>query len=336
MNVLVTGGAGYIGSHTCKEMVKHGLRPVVFDNLIYGHRNAVRWGPLEVGELADTEQVEKVLRRHKIAAVIHFAAYAYVGESVHDPAKYYHNNVGGTLSLLAAMRRAGVGGIVFSSTCATYGDPVFTPITEAHPQTPVNPYGQTKLMVEKILADYHRAYNLASISLRYFNAAGADPDGQIGEAHDPETHLIPLTLAASQAGAPLTVYGDDYDTPDGTCVRDYVHVSDLARGHVRALLALGDGGARAYNLGTGTGVSVKEMLASVQRSTGCAVRFRVGERRIGDPAVLVADCSLARAELGWQPQFTDIDTVVGTAWKWLSQQKHPAARTTAVQASKQA
>ncbi len=316
--ILVTGGAGYVGAHACKALSQAGYRPVVYDNLVYGHEAAVRWGPFEQGDIADRARLDAVFERHQPAAVMHFAAFAYVGESVTDPGKYYRNNVCGTLTLLEAMLAHGVDKLVFSSTCATYGEPETVPITESEPQSPINPYGKSKLMVEQVLADFEAAHGLRSASLRYFNAAGASPDGEIGECHDPETHLIPLALdAAAGRGPELTLFGDDYPTPDGTCIRDYIHVGDLAEAHVRALGHLQEGKpTRAFNLGTGLGVSVREILGAVERVTGKAVPLRVGPRRPGDPPVLVADASRAQSELGWTTRLSDIDTIVETAWKW--------------------
>jgi UDP-arabinose 4-epimerase len=320
MKVLVTGGAGYIGSHACKALAAAGHEPICVDNLVYGHRWAVRWGPLEVADISDRERIDAILAEYRPDAVMHFAAYAYVGESVTDPAKYYRNNVAGTLSLLDAMVRHGIDRIVFSSTCATYGNPHSIPIAEDHPQAPINPYGASKQMVERMLADFGVAHGLRSAALRYFNAAGADPDGEIGEAHDPETHLIPLVLeAAAGLRADIKVFGDDYDTADGTCIRDYVHVTDLADAHVRALdlLATAAPGLTAYNLGNGQGFSVREIIAAAERVTGLKVPVVTAARRAGDPAVLVGDASRARRELGWQPQHADIDEILGTAWRWL-------------------
>ena len=324
-HVLVTGGAGYIGSHTCKMLAETGFTPVTYDNLIYGHEWAVKWGPFEHGDILDSERLHQVLARYRPSAVIHFAAYGYVGESVEDPAKYYRNNVVGTLSLLEAMREAGVSNIVFSSTCATYGVPDEVPITEDQPQRPINPYGMSKLMVEQILADFRVAYGLNSVALRYFNAAGADPEGQIGEAHDPETHLIPLVLDAARGRRPnITIFGEDYDTEDGSCVRDYIHVQDLARAHVLAMERLASGGLKpAYNLGTGRGYSVKEVIAAARRATNLAIPVEHGTRRPGDPAILVADASAVCADLGWTPALTDIEEIIATAWRWT--QKAPVA-----------
>lgn len=316
--VLVTGGAGYIGSHACKALAAAGFTPVTYDNFVYGHRKAVRFGPLVEGDIRDAAALDAAFAAHRPVAVLHFAAFAYVGESVADPGKYYDNNVGGTVSLLEAMRRAGCGNIVFSSTCATYGDPVALPMDETHPQRPINPYGRSKLMIETMLADYGVAYGLGHLSLRYFNAAGADPDGELGEDHEPETHLIPLAIGAAQGTrAPLKVFGTDYDTPDGTCVRDYIHVTDLADAHVLALAHLLDGGAGGMlNLGTGTGNSVLEVVAAVRRAGGGDVPYAEAPRRAGDPPALVASAARAREVLGWTPRLTDIDTVVDTAWRW--------------------
>ncbi|GAB4525285.1 MAG: UDP-glucose 4-epimerase GalE [Amphiplicatus sp.] len=317
--VLVTGGAGYIGSHAAKALAQAGYAPVVFDNLSRGHEWAVKWGPFIRGDLHDAAALDDVFERHRPQAVMHFAAFAYVGESMSDPYLYYRNNVGGTLSLLAAMRRAGCGKIVFSSTCATYGVPEKIPITEETPQNPVNPYGASKLMTERVLADADAAYGLKSVALRYFNAAGADPDGEIGEAHDPETHLIPLALeAAAGMREELRVFGDDYDTPDGSCVRDYIHVADLADAHVLALGWLLNGRpSRIFNLGNGRGFSVFEVLNAVERVTGRRPPYRIAARRAGDPPVLVADAGRAEAELGWRPARPALEAQIADAWRWL-------------------
>ena len=316
--VLVTGGAGYIGSHACKALAGAGFQPVVFDNLSRGHREAVRWGPLVEGDLADRQRLCAALIEHKVEAVMHFAAYAYVGESVADPALYYRNNLGGTLSLLEAMREAGIGEIVFSSTCATYGIPDGVPIREDAPQRPVNPYGETKLAIEQALHWYAAAYGLRSVSLRYFNAAGADPEGEIGEHHEPETHLVPLVLQAALGHGPhIEIYGTDYPTPDGTAIRDYVHVCDLAIAHLRALERLrGGGGSAAVNLGTGQGHSVREVIAAAELASGRKVPARAAPRRPGDPPALVADPSLAGEILGWHPQHSDLDTIIRTSLAW--------------------
>jgi UDP-arabinose 4-epimerase len=317
--VIVTGGAGYIGSHTTKALYLAGFTPVTVDNLSRGHEWAVKWGPLERTDIVDQAGLESVFKRHRPAAVLHFAALAYVGESVADPYRYYRNNVAGTLSLLEVMRAAGCDKIVFSSTCATYGIPDITPIVEAAPQRPVNPYGASKLMVERVLADADTAYGLRSICLRYFNAAGSDPQVEIGEAHEPETHVIPLALrAAAGTGPALSVFGGDYDTPDGTCIRDYIHVSDLASAHVLALQWLLAGKpSRAFNLGTEQGHSVLEMIRTVETVCGCKVPFQMSPRRLGDPPILVASAKRARQELGWVAQFPSLENQVADAWRWM-------------------
>ena len=317
-NVLVTGGAGYIGSHACKALAQAGYQPVAFDNLVYGHEWAVQWGPLERGDIADRVRLDAVFAKYRPIAIMHFAAYTYVGESVQDPGKYYRNNVAGTLTLLEAARDHGIRQFIFSSTCATYGVPQQTPIREDHPQNPINPYGASKWMIERILADFDRAHGLRSISLRYFNAAGADPEGQTGEAHDPETHLIPLVLdAATGKRAAIQLFGDDYDTPDGSCIRDYIHVTDLAAAHVLALQSLQRGGqSDCYNLGNGLGYSVKEVIAVAQAVTGRTIPVQMAPRREGDPARLVGDARKAISELGWTPQFHQLDRIIETAWRW--------------------
>ncbi|MGE5548512.1 MAG: UDP-glucose 4-epimerase GalE [Solirubrobacterales bacterium] len=317
-NVLVTGGAGYIGSHACKALAAAGYTPVAYDSLVYGHRWAVQWGPLVVGDLADTALVRKTIRDHDIEACIHFAAFTYVGESVTDPRKYFRNNVTNTLGLLDSLVESGVGRVVFSSTCATYGDPQYMPLDEKHPQHPVNPYGESKLMVERFLHWYGRAYGLRWAALRYFNAAGADPEARIGEDHVPETHLIPLVIQAAMGERPqVSIFGTDYPTPDGTAIRDYIHVDDLADAHVLALRHLERGGdSLPFNLGTGTGNSVRQVIEAVERVSGRPVPVRVGPRREGDPAVLVANAARASEVLGWRPQQADIDTIVATAWAW--------------------
>lgn len=318
-NVLVTGGAGYIGSHTCKTLAANGFQPVVLDSLIYGHQDAVKWGPFIKGDIADAALLDQVFTEHSIELVLHFAAHAYVGESVTDPEKYYLNNVAGTLSLLSAMRRNAVDKIVFSSTCATYGIPSVLPITEETPQKPINPYGYTKLVVENIFKDYQHAYGLNWCALRYFNAAGCDPEGELGERHDPETHAIPLAIAATLGQGPaFKVMGTDYDTPDGTAVRDYIHVSDLADAHVKAAHYLLTGGqSGAYNLATGRGTSVKEILTAVQNATGKDVPREYVPRRAGDPPSLYAQAKLAKEKLGWTPKFLEINDTVKTAANWF-------------------
>lgn len=314
-HLVVTGGAGFIGSHTAKALSRAGFIPVVYDNLSTGHPDAVRWGPLVRGDLRDGERLNAVLEYYKPAAVIHFAASAYVGESVVDPDKYYSNNVVGSATLIEACRRAGIDKLVFSSSCATYGIPPALPIRETTVQAPINPYGRTKLMVETMLVDFAAAYGSKFVCLRYFNASGADTEGELTERHDPETHIIPLALmaAAGRAGR-LSLYGTDYDTPDGTCQRDYVHVDDLSRAHVAAvehLLAGGD--SIAINLGSGGATSIYEILAAIERLTGYAVPYLVNARRPGDPPALVADISLAHERLGFDPMFSDIDTIIRTA-----------------------
>jgi UDP-arabinose 4-epimerase len=315
--VLVTGGAGYIGAHACKALAQAGYLPVTFDNLSSGHDWAVKWGPLVVGDIHDRNALDAAIRRFNPPMVMHFAGFAYVGESVVDPGKYYRNNVAGSLSLLEAMRDHGIKSVVFSSTCATYGIPEALPINEDAVQKPINPYGASKLMIERMLADFGAAHEIKSISLRYFNAAGADPDNEIGEKHDPETHLIPLVLDAASGRRPnVTVFGSDYDTPDGTCIRDYIHVSDLAEAHVLALQGLqSNRTAVAYNLGNGRGFSVREVIDSVGRITGLKVPVVMGARRAGDPASLVSDATKAREELGWEAKF-GLPDIIRTAWTW--------------------
>lgn len=318
MAILVCGGAGYIGSHINKALHQEGYETIVFDSLIYGHREAVKWGTFVKGDLANPDELEAVFQAYDIDAVFHFAAFAYVGESVEDPEKYYYNNVGNTLNLLKAMRKHGCNKIIFSSTCATYGEPEKVPITEDMPQHPINPYGATKLMVERIFKDYHAAYGLEFVVLRYFNAAGADPDGEIGESHNPETHLIPLVLdAASGKRADIKVFGTDYDTPDGSCIRDYVHVTDLASAHLLALHHLEAGrGSDFFNLGNARGTSVLEVVEAARRVTGKDFKATMTERRPGDPPKLVGSSEKAMRVLGWRPQFADIDAIIEHAWNW--------------------
>jgi|1185.fasta_scaffold16737_2 UDP-arabinose 4-epimerase len=326
-SILVTGGAGYVGSHACKALAAAGYRPVVYDNLSRGHAEAIRWGPLVEGDLHDRARLVEALRSHEVTAVMHFAAFAYVGESVSEPELYYRNNVGGTLALLAAMREAGVVRIVFSSTCAVYGVPDRVPIVEATAKAPLNPYGETKLTIERALHWYGEPYGLRYAALRYFNAAGADPDGEIGEDHDPETHLIPRVLrAALGRGDPVEIYGTDYPTRDGTAIRDYIHVADLADAHVRALGYLEHGESIALNLGTGQGSSVREVVAAVERIAGRPVPRREVARRAGDPPELVADPALAHARLGWRARHSDLDTIVSTALAWETRSNASAAR----------
>jgi UDP-glucose-4-epimerase GalE len=321
--VLVTGGAGYIGSHAAKALHRAGYRVIVYDNLVAGHRAAVKYGALVTGDITDVDTLRHTLRAHDIFAVMHFAAFLDVGESVREPAKYYRNNVVGALSVLEAMAAEKVGYFVFSSTCATYGEPIETPIAETHPQQPINSYGESKLAVERALPHFERAYRMRWIALRYFNASGADPDGEIGEDHSPEIHLIPRAIDAAMGGPGLTVFGDDYPTPDGTCLRDYIHVSDLADAHLKALEAIVDTGrSGAYNLGTGRPHSVRAVIETVERVTGRTVPWTLGPRRPGDPAVLFAAPHKAQSELHWTPRFADLDTIVRTAWGWHHTHPH--------------
>lgn len=319
-HILVTGGAGYIGSHACKALARVGYTPVTYDNLIYGHQSAVKWGPFEQGDIADRVRLNEVIGKYKPCAVMHFAAYAYVGESVENPAKYYRNNVVGTLTLLEVMRDFEIDKIIFSSTCATYGVPNTITISEDHPQIPINPYGHSKLMIEQILKDFYTAYGLSFISLRYFNAAGADLDGEIGEVHDPECHLIPLVMkTALGIQDSISIYGDDYNTPDGSCIRDYIHVTDLADAHVRALDYLIDNvGSKMLNLGTSRGYSVKEVIETAKKVTGKRIQQVIKERRAGDPAKLVATSGSAKKILDWNPIHSDIENIIKTAWMWHS------------------
>ncbi len=327
-SVLVIGGAGYIGSHMVKMLARSGDRVAVFDNLSTGHRDAIGGADFVEGDLRVRSDIARAFAGRQIDVVLHFAACCYVGESVQEPAKYYANNVVGTLNLLDAMREAKVRRLVFSSTCATYGDPVSLPMAEDHPQQPVNPYGMTKLAAERAMADYGRAYGLGTVALRYFNAAGCDPEGELGERHDPETHLIPLVLrealrvraGGNPADTQLQVFGDDFDTPDGTCVRDYVHIADLCAAHLKAMERLSGGGRcgfEAFNLGTGTGYSVKEVIETCRRVSGQDIRYRISGRRAGDPARLVAGAGRARGELGWVPEFNDLTAIVATSWGWF-------------------
>jgi UDP-arabinose 4-epimerase len=318
MKILVTGGAGYIGSHACKALAAGGFEPVTYDNLSRGNRWAVKWGPLETGDIGDQARLRAVLDQHQPAAVIHFAAFAYVGESVDNPNLYYQNNVCGSATLLRTVTEYKPIPVVFSSTCATYGVPDQVPIPEGHPQRPINPYGFTKLVVERILADLDQAYGLRSVSLRYFNAAGCDPDGDIGEAHNPETHLIPLVLAAARDGTAITVFGDDYDTKDGTCVRDYIHVADLADAHVRALKYLLSGGKTcALNLANSHGYSVMDVIQTAERVCGKPVKIKMAPRRAGDPPVLIGSSDRAREALGWKPVRSTLEVQIADAWNWM-------------------
>ena len=316
--VLVCGGAGYIGSHMAKWLAAHGVEPVVLDNLSTGHREAVRFGPLVEADLLDPASLDAAFAAGPFEAVMHFCARSLVGESVQQPLAYYQNNVAGTLNLLQAMQRHGVDRIVFSSTAAVFGEPVAATIDEDHPKTPINPYGASKLMVERMLADAAQAYGLRSVTLRYFNAAGASADGDIGEAHTPETHLIPNVLRAALGdGSRLKVFGDDWPTPDGTCVRDYIHVDDLAQAHWLALDHMAaHGGAHAFNLGNGRGFSVREVIAAAEAASGRTVAFDIAPRRAGDPAVLVAASDRAREVLGWAPRHADLAEIIDSAWRW--------------------
>lgn len=318
MQVLVCGGAGYIGSHMAKWLAAHGVAVTVLDNLSTGHREAVRWGELVQADLLDPASLERAFAGQRFDAVMHFCARSLVGESMTRPYDYYANNVSGTLNLLQAMQRHGVERLVFSSTAAVFGQPISERIDEDHPKAPINPYGASKLMVERMLADASAAYGLRSVALRYFNAAGASPDGDIGEAHTPETHLIPNVLrAALGTGPALKVFGDDYPTADGTCVRDYVHVDDLAQAHLLALAYMDQhAGAHAFNLGNGHGFSVREVIAAAGQVTGRPVPHAIAPRRAGDPAVLVASSDKARRELGWAPQYTELEPIIESAWRW--------------------
>jgi len=323
MRVLVTGGAGYVGSHAARLLDRAGHEVWIYDNLCYGHRSAALPGRLLEGELTDRQRLTEALRRREIEAVMHFAAFAYVGESVTDPAKYYSNNVGGSLSLLEAMREADVKKIVFSSTTATYGVPEVVPITEQEKQEPINPYGFTKLVIENALRDYARAYGFAYAALRYFNAAGASPEGDLGEDHSPETHLIPLVLqVALNQREKIFIFGTDYPTPDGTCIRDYVHVDDLGSAHVLALEKLQPGQGLELNLGTGQGASVLQVIQACRDVTGHPIPAVETDRRAGDPPRLVADNTRARRELGWEPQYNEVRSIVETAWGWHRSHPH--------------
>lgn len=315
--VLVTGGAGYIGSHTVKALRRAGHEVVVYDNLSAGHREATLGAPLIVGDIADVAAVRRAIRDTGATAVVHFAAWLAVADSVSDPLGYYRNNVTGTLGTLEAMAAEGCRRFVFSSTCATYGEPTEVPLVETFPTAPINAYGQTKLAIEQALPHVERAHGIRSVRLRYFNAAGADPDGELGEDHDPEVHVIPRAFAAARAGEPMYIFGDDYPTPDGTCLRDYIHVADLADAHVRALAHLEhDGPSATYNVGTERPSSVREVIDAVERVTGLPIDRRLAPRRPGDPAALYASAARIRADLGWVPQRPDLATIVTDAWRW--------------------
>jgi UDP-glucose 4-epimerase len=322
MRILVTGGAGYIGSHAVKLFRARGHDVWVYDNLCFGHRAAVPADRLIVGDLHEVHRLDQLLVESRIEAVVHFAAFAFVGESVLDPAKYYRNNLIGTLNLMESLRRHGIGRFVFSSTAATFGIPETSPITEDTPQNPINPYGHTKLAVEKALSAYAGAYGWAYAALRYFNASGAAPDGTLGEDHKPETHLIPLVIQAAMGQRPhIEIFGTDYPTADGTCIRDYIHVDDLAEAHLLALENLRPGSELKYNLGIGRGYSVREVIRAVESETGKRVPIKEGPRRAGDPPVLVASSTKIQRELGWRPRFTDLQAIVATAWNW--HKNHP-------------
>jgi UDP-glucose 4-epimerase len=318
-NILVAGGAGYIGAHTCLDLFNKGFTPIVYDNLSNGHAAFVQWGPLEIGDIRDRKRLDEVLGKHKPQAIVHFAAAIEVAESTRDPGGYYENNVAGTITLLRAAQAAGINKIVFSSTCATYGIPSCVPIKETHAQSPINPYGQSKLIVEQILKDLDCYQGFKSFILRYFNAAGADPEGKIGEWHSPETHAIPIAMDAALGRRPyFQIFGTDYDTRDGTCVRDFVHVLDLADAHTRAVqYLLSNGASQALNLGTGHGTTVRELLEAVRQFTGRSFDIRFAPRREGDSPALVADSTLALRTIGWSPQ-QNLQSIIATAWNWHS------------------
>lgn len=319
MKFLVSGGAGYIGAHMCKLLSESGHQLVVLDSLVAGHRAAVRWGDFVKASLHDEVGLDRVFSSHAFDGVVHFAASIAVGESVREPLAYYRNNVGGTLNLLSVMKKHGVRKLVFSSTAAIFGNPQYSPLDENHPTLPLSPYGRTKLMIEQILRDEAAAGKLDAVSLRYFNAAGADPDGELGEAHEPETHLIPLLLKRALGQIPeVTVFGEDYPTPDGTCIRDYIHIGDLCEAHLLALdyMAAGNSGFHAFNLGNGTGYSVKQVLSAAESVVGRRIPVTLGPRRAGDADVLVASSELAREKLGWQPRIPDIQRIIETGWRW--------------------
>lgn len=317
-NILIVGGAGYIGSHMCKYLYRKGYNPIVLDNLVYGHREAVKWGDFIKGSMEDSALLTKIFTENNIILVMHFAAFAYVGESINDPGKYYINNVASSISLLESMKANKVNNFIFSSTCATYGNPLQVPITEDHPQSPINPYGRSKLMLEQILNDYQRAYGLNYTALRYFNAAGADPDSEIGEDHNPETHIIPLAIETALGKRDsISVFGDNYPTKDGTCIRDYIHVTDLAQAHFLAMESLlGNKKGDIYNLGNGEGYSVKQVIETATKVTGKDIPFQIEERRPGDPAILIGSSRKAINDLGWKPKYTDLYSIIETAWKW--------------------
>ncbi len=322
--ILVTGGAGYIGSHMCKYLANKGYYPVVLDNLVHGHREAVKWGVFYCGSIQDQDLLQQIFNNHNILAVMHFAAYCYVGESVEKPGKYYRNNVANTLRLLETMLENNIGKIIFSSSCSIFGEPDKVPIGESHPQNPINPYGRSKLMVERILDDMDVAHGLKSIRLRYFNAAGADPDGELGEDHEPETHLIPLVLktALGQRDC-VNIFGTDYPTADGTCVRDYIHINDLAQAHLLGLEKLLDGSpGGCFNLGIGKGYSINEVIETAGRVAGKTINSQPADRRPGDPATLITTSEKAIRELGWSPRYSDLHSIIETAWRWHRNNPH--------------
>ncbi|MBF0383885.1 MAG: UDP-glucose 4-epimerase GalE [Magnetococcales bacterium] len=323
MNVLVVGGAGYIGSHICKNLAANGWKPVVYDNLSRGDRRFVLWGPLVEGDIRDRGKLQETILKYRPVATIHLAAFAYVGESNEDPRIYYNNNVVGSLTLIDALSANGNLPMVFSSSCTVYGNQSNLPLTESHPVAPINPYGNSKLTVENILADYRRAYGFPSTTLRYFNAVGADPDMETGESHNPEPHLIPIILEVAYGDKPhLTVFGNDYPTPDGSCVRDYIHVSDIARAHVLVLEELlKDNAKPLYNLGTGVGYSVLEIVRAVEKVAKVQVPVEFAPRRAGDPATLYADASLIQDHLGWKPEYMELEYIIDTAWRWFKKER---------------
>jgi UDP-glucose 4-epimerase len=320
--ILIVGGAGYIGSHVNKFLSERGYETLILDNLTRGHRDFVKWGEFIEGDLGDRRLLDRVLETHEVDAVMHFAAFTDVGESVLKPGMYYHNNVINTINLLDSMVDHGVGNFIFSSTCAVYGNPMEIPISEEHPLNPISPYGRSKFMIEEILGDYREAYDLNYVSLRYFNAAGADPEGEVGELHNPETHLIPIVLdAAMGLRDEVRIFGTDYQTPDGTCIRDYIHVMDLADAHWRALRYLEGGEGGVFNLGNGNGFSVREVIETCREVTGASIMAVEDDRRPGDPPELVGSAERARRILGWRPEFTELEDIIETAWKWHSRIK---------------
>lgn len=328
--VMVTGGAGYIGSHCVKQLIAKGRRVLVVDNLTTGHKKLVASPDVAYVDTADKGEMVRLMKEYNVGAVMHFSAFAFVGESVSDPEKYYANNIYGTLQLLSAMKEVGIQQFIFSSTCATYGNPQYLPLDEKHPQNPINPYGYTKLVVEEMLKDFSNAYGLRYVALRYFNAAGADPDGELGECHDPETHLIPLVLQVASGRRPhITVFGQDYDTPDGTCIRDYIHILDIAQAHINALEYLEDGNkSDIFNIGTGIGQSVKAIIETCESVTGKKINVVYGDRRTGDPASLVASNEKIKTVLKWKPEYLELTPIIETAWAWeqkeaLQHQKTP-------------